>query len=307
MFNHGISKLSPLKKQAAIYTKSITIIQMFYMSTVLFFIKYVSQYNSISKSVQAATSWPSNWIFESAYQAEILAVVLLVGIVSSLLVALSPFYFFTRLCSFISTQLLVSYLLAISNYSHSKYGFAFLTFIFLFLPHISIQKRSKIFFRFKVIMSMYFAAASLLMVYFLVGIGNLSAGVQQFYNSEISIFHPSSVAYFVLGQIINDSTTSMFSDIVIKFYWLFWLGLFVILGKKLAAPLFICKIRYLPYAGLGFISFHILNGLLFNIPFQHFIFQLFLFLLINPINNCNRVIPNSWIYNCRKRVKVSAA
>ena len=304
MFIHGISSLSPIEKQKAIFFNSVILIQIFYITTAIFLMHKFYMWNEYAVKPQVVSSWPSDWIwFFQQEQYLVVTMIVLIGITSNLITAIDPFRFLPRFISFLTVQIYVSYGIAVSGYNnHSYYGYALIGLVFIFLPVKKKSNKSQLSFRQTVIMCMWFAAAALATIYFLIGIGNIHGGIIQILENKISVFSPKSVAYFILYELQTYSKKSILSDLILKYYFIFWIGLFIVLFKKITAPLFLFRTKYLPWLGAGLVIFHIFNALAFNLAFRDLTFQVFVFMCLNPIKYCNRVLSSNTLIIFKRKM-----
>lgn len=246
----------------------------------------MSYWESYATRAQVVSSWPSNWIWHGNQYFNVTTIVV-IAIFSTLLLTLNPFLLVPRLVSFFSSQIYLSYIVSTQgNNYHSHYGFALLSFVFLFLPIQSLSK-SNFQFRQRVILCMWFAGAALATIYCLIGLGNVHGGLRQLLQGKTSVFSPVSVAYFILQETHTYSKTNILSDFVIKYHFVFWFGLFASMLSKITALFFLVNVRFLRLFGVGILLFHLFNAFAFGLPFRNLAFQVLLFLILNPIQYCN--------------------
>lgn len=280
-------------RQDGIYSKSIFIIQVFY-ATVLILLQYkISSWQDFATRQQIVNSWPVDWIFKTSDQYFYLTLLTLVAVCASLYLIFNPFNLIMRLIGYLPLQIHLSYYLATQGYdNHSYYGYTLISTIFLFLPHsLNYPKGKGFIFKQRTIQCMWFSAACLIGIYFLVGIAQIHGAYIQISSGQLSILSPKSTAYFILYELQTFGKTSILGEYVINHYFTFWLFSFFIIVEKITAPIFLFKTKYLPYIGLLFVLFHLFNALAFGLPFRDLSFQLILFLILNPIKHCRRVIP----------------
>lgn len=281
------SSNSFFKKQNEMFIEALLLIRIFYFSIFATFAHFLYNWVPYSTKPHYVSSWLADWIWQSGNQYSAVTAIVSIAIFSSLALAIAPFNVIARWINFISAQIFFSYHIASSGYAnHEYYGFTLLTFVFMALPSkspFSAARRHEIH---QTLTCLWLAAGSLVTIYFLIGIGNLVGGFRQLFAGEISLFSPVSLAYFILDEIQTAGRSTILSDLVINHYSLFWIGVFIVLIKKISGPyIWLFRPHLLPVLGIGLVLFHLFNAFAFGLPFVQLTFQVSLFLILTPTRN----------------------
>lgn len=262
----------------------LMLIQAYYFLVILFFQKYLAYWDLLSTKPQLIDSWLSGWLFSSPERSLFLGVIIITGCLSFFALLIRPLALFPRITGFISLQLYHAYYVASYTY-HDYYALALVSLPLLFLPTTRALRENKKQALEQVFLCLWFCAAVVLTLYFVSGLANLSAGIQQMGSGSISFFHPQSVPYFILYQMQSLTREPMLAKWAIAHYNFLYPFVILIFFEKLLCPLALYKTKMLPFVGIFFLFFHFSNALFFGLPFSRQALMVLLFLILNPIQN----------------------